>query len=227
MSGATIRKILLDEIQKEVFGPHEIDETFKNTDHPKSRYLSGVLYPIQMPILEEDDNNESVQIKSTEENAENEKISINVGTKPSSMGLSCKIPLTQKLIQVTISYGRYILNWDEVEKEEDVVEKEEDVVENDDKKNAKKEKDKESKSVKQYPDWKRVDHKVEPFSIDLTELEGRKELEPTMFFRYFINENKNEEYVTLNVFLTNETKIKKGEFIEDHNCIFQPKIRLT
>ena len=220
MSGAAIRKILLDEIQKEILGPHEIDETFENTDHPKSRYLSGVLYPIQTPILEEDTNNESIQIKSTEENAENEKISINVGTKPSSMGLSCKIPLTQKLIQVTISYGRYILNSNDVEKEEDVVK-------NDDKKNAKKEKDKESKPVKQYPDWKRVDHKVEPFSIDLTELEGRKELEPTMFFRYFINQNKNEEYVTLNVFLTNETKIREGEYIEDHNCIFQPKIRLT
>ena len=108
MVDSKIRNILLNEIEKEVFGPHEIDETFENTDHPKSRYLSGVLYPILTPNLEEDEVSET-QTKSTGENNNDEKTPINIGTKPSSMGLSCKIPLTQKSIQVTISYGRYLL----------------------------------------------------------------------------------------------------------------------
>jgi len=67
VTNSKIREILLDEIQKEVFGPHEIDETFENTDHPKSRYLSGVLYPIQTPNLDDDDGiiKKQIQIKSS------------------------------------------------------------------------------------------------------------------------------------------------------------------
>ena len=52
MSNVQIRDILLDAIKKEIFGPHEKDETFSNSHHPKTRYLSGILYPIQSPVLE-------------------------------------------------------------------------------------------------------------------------------------------------------------------------------
>ena len=225
MSGAKIREILLDEIQKEVFGPHELDETFENTDHPKSRYLSGVLYPIQTPNLDEDEVSE-VQNKSTGENDNDQKTPINVGTKPSSMGLSCKIPLNQKSIQIIISYGRYLLtDSNKVEKKKDIIESKENKSEN--KEKVVKEKVTESKTSTQYPDWKRVDHKVDPFLIDLTKSEDRIELEPNMYFRYFINKNKNEESLTLNVFLTNESESREDEFIEDSKCIFQPKIKLT
>ena len=221
-----IRKILLDEIEKEVFGPHKIDETFENTDHPKSRYLSGVLYPIQTPILEEDVKNASVQIKSPDGNNENEKIPISVGTKPSSMGLSCKISLTQKSIQVTVSYARYLLtDSNDVEKKKENDKNKE--IKSDDKKNESEKTSIESKTVKQYPDWSRVNHEVGPFLIDLTKPEDKLELESNIFFRYFIHKNKNEESLTLNVFLTNEAKISGDKFIEDSNCIFQPKIKLT
>jgi len=222
-----IREILLDEIQKEIFGPHEKDETFENTDHPKSRYLSGVLYPILTPIFEEDVKNSSTQISSTDESNEDEKIPINVGTKPSSMGLSCKIPLNQKFIQVTISYSRYLnTNPSKVENKKSNNESKENNSE--DKKNKDGKDSDKSKPVKEYPDWNRIDHEVEPFQIDLTKLEGRKELESNVFFRYFIHENKNKESLTLNVFLTNEAKIREDvKFIEDSNCVFQPKIKLT
>src|SRR5689334_8809031 len=103
-----IREILLDEITKEVFGPHEKNETFVNTDHPKARYLSGVLYPIQTPVLDDDVKNTSTQVRSTDDHVEDEKIPINVGTKPSSMCLTCNIPLSQKFVLATISYGRYL-----------------------------------------------------------------------------------------------------------------------
>ena len=236
MINSKIREILLDEIQKEVFGPHEIDETFENTDHPKSRYLSGVLYPIQTPNLDDDDGilKKQIQIKSSGENNDDEKTPINIGTKPSSMGLSCKIPLTQKSIQVTISYGRYLLtDSNNIEKKNDDIKnkenenKENENKENENKENDLKEKITESKTKNLYPDWKRVDHKPDSFQLDLTKLEDKIELEPHMFFRYFINKNKNEESLTLNVFLTNEVEIKEGTFIEDSNCIFQPKIKLT
>jgi len=221
-----IRQILLDEISKEVFGPHEKDETFENTDHPKSRYLSGALYPIQTPVLEEDVKNSSVQIRTTDDASESEKIPINVGTKPSSMGLSCSIPLEQKSVLVTISYARYLYpNSIEFGDEKSVNKNKES--NNEDEKNNDGKKGDKSKPVKEYPDWKRIDKEVEPFRIDLTKPRDRKELEPNVFFRYFVRENKKEKYLTLNVFLTNEAKIVGDEYIEDYNCVFQPKIKLT
>ncbi len=218
MSGfLTIRKILQDEIQKEVVGPREKDETFENRDHPKSRYLSGVLYPIQTPVLEEDVKNSSIQLPSKEEQNEDEKIPMNVGTKPSSMGLSCNIPSGQKFVTVEISYGRYINSSSSKLKQKENKEISDE---------NKKEKN-DSKQEKEYPDWERIDHQLEPFKIDLTSPCDKRELEPKIFFRYFIHENKKEKTITLNVFLTNEGKFEKGEFIEDSRCVFQPKIKLT
>lgn len=120
-----IREILLDEIRKEVFGPHEKDETFVNTDHPKARYLSGVLYPIQTPVLEDDFLNSSTQVKSSDDHSEDEKPPINVGTKPSSMGLTCNVPLEQKIVLATISYGRYLESGNNENKDESKVSKDE------------------------------------------------------------------------------------------------------
>ncbi len=222
MANVQIRDILRDEIEKEVFGPHEIDETFVNTDHPKSRYLSGVLYPIQTPILEEDYKNNSTQTNSEDEPNEDEKIAINVGTKPSSMGLSCNIPMSQEFVSVEISYGRYIqAHTNESNKDVVVVSDEKDPSK------SKVKNDQKNKEIKQYPDWKRIDHRPESFNIDLSKLCDKKELEPKIFFRYFIHQNFKEKTLTLNVFLTNEDKIEKGNFIEDNRCVFQPQIRLT
>jgi len=68
MNSSIIREILRDEITKEVFGPREKDETFENATHPKMRYLSGVLWPIQTPILEDDFKNSSTQTSSPDDN---------------------------------------------------------------------------------------------------------------------------------------------------------------
>ena len=211
---AHIRDILQDEIQKEIVGPHEIDETFPNNDSPKSRYISGVLYPIQTPILEEDVSNSSVQIRDPENNEDSEKISINVGTKPSSMGLTCNIPKNQKIIMAYVSYGRYIHpDSSELKKEEKESSPGKKIIENNDK--------------EKWPDWKRIDHEFPPISIDPSKKSGRIELEPKIFFRYFINENPNRDYLSLNVFITNESTIEKKDYVNDLVCVFQPKIKLT
>ena len=218
MSNVQIRDILRDAIEKEIFGPHEKDETFSNSYHPKTRYLSGILYPIQSPVLEEDYKNDSVQIHSKDESNEDEKISLNVGTKPSSMGLSCNIAMNQKYVSVEISYGKYI--------QVEIINSNENTSVLD-KKEINTSKIKKEKKEKKYPDWKRIDHCPKSFNIDLSKLYDKKELEPKIFFRYFIHQNFKEKTLTLNVFLTNENKIIKGDLIKDTKCIFQPKIKLS
>lgn len=222
----TIREILLDEISKEVVGPHEKNETFVNTDHPKARYLSGVLYPIQTPLLVDDAKNALTQVRSTDGEVEDEKIPINVGTKPSSMGLTCNVPLGQKYVSATISYGRYLESQDKENEDANNKSKGEN---NEGVKEVKENKgekhDKEPKT--KYPDWKRINHDPEPLQIDLTKSSDRKELEPNVFLRYYVYENEHDKYLTLNVFLTNESKTVGDEFILDSKCVFQPKIKLS
>ncbi|MCH7646990.1 MAG: hypothetical protein IIA83_00065 [Thaumarchaeota archaeon] len=211
MSGVlTIRKILQDEIQKEVVGPHEIDEVFKNSDSPKSRYLSGVLYPIQTPVLDDDFQNSGAGIRDHDGGEDSEKVPINVGTKPSSMGLTCNLLKSQKSVVANISYGRYLPPQQSTSTKEDKTSKKIN--------NTEKEK---------YPDWQRIDHKFDPITIDTSKKSDKIELEPNIFFRYFINENKEFDYFSLSVFVTNESSVHGDDYVDDSQCVFQPTIKLT
>lgn len=202
-----IREIILDEIKKEVFGPREKEETFPNTDRPSTRYLSGVLYPVQISISNDNIENISAQSGSMDDDDDDdEKTSINVGTKPSSMGLTCNIPSEQKFVLATINYGKYV----EVDEEEQNVN----------------EKIKNKKTAKR-PNWKRIEPELNPIKINVKESNNKYELEPNVFLRWYMRENKNEKYVTLNVFLTNELKVNQDDFILDSKCIFQPRIKLS
>ncbi len=220
MAGAQIREILQDEIQKEVVGPHEINETFPNEDSPKARYISGVLYPIQTPILDEDISTSSVQIKDQESPpGESEKVPINVGTKPSSMGLTCNILKSQSEVISHVSYGRYV--------HPSSIKPKDKKTETSEKPTDEKKVTSEKPTEEKWESWERVDQKFEPITIDTSKKSGKHELEPNIFFRYYINENKNGDYITLNVFLTNESIIKGDEYIDDSRCVYQPKIKLV
>lgn len=203
----TIREILRDEIRKEVFGPYESDETFQFGDSPKSRYISGVLYPIQTPMDDEDVQNHHTASKDNESNETDEKIPINVGTKPSSMGLTCNVSTNQKKVIATISYARYCPSTSN--------KKDETSQENNDNDEDK------------YPDWKRVPISPDPITINLGKKSHKHPLDDNIFFRYIINENKKYNYFSLSVFVTNESITKGDNYVNDTKCIFQPQIKLT
>lgn len=216
----TIRKILLDEIKKEVFGPREKEEVFESSENLRTRYFSGVLYPIQTPFSEDDviaSDSESFQDSDAENEDIGEKISINVGTKPSSMGLTCHVSTGQKFVIARISYAKYLehVSTDSVDKTPHDVDS--DVGNHKGMTSPK-------PTTSKYPDWKRLGH-VKYVTIDLTKTEDKEELEPNTFFRYWIQDKR--DYLVLNAFLTNERKYIGGKMILNNECVFQPEIILS
>ena len=198
-----IRDILLDTIKKDILGPHEKDEIFENSDHPQVRYLCGVLYPVETPVSEDDVMDRTIQISSSENDGDEEKIPINVGRRPSSMGITCNIPAGYRFVSAIVSYARYL------EK---------------DKHDAEEQNVKPTEPAKSRLDWHRVGHEPEPIMIDLEKSSDKVELEENIFFRY--HTQHKGKYVVLSAYLTNEKETKSGAFVPDDQCVFQSKIRL-
>ena len=211
----TIRDILLDTIKKDVLGPHEYNEKFENSDHPWVRYLCGILYPMETPISEEDIVGKHTQISSIEDDESEEKIPINVGRRPSSMGITCNVPLKHRFVSALVSYARYFETDDHDTDGEDL--------DNQDTENVNATES--TKQAKRRPDWQRVGREPEAILIDLEKSSDKVELEENVFFRYHARSGK--EYVVLSVFLTNEEEAKPEAFVSDERCVFQPEIRLT
>ena len=214
--GEIIRSIVLDEIQKEFVGPHEKHESFPVSDHPKNRYWSGVLYPNQSGIVEDDNVlHKSVQVTNSEESNNDEETPVNIGTKPSSLGITCYLEIDQPSVLAKISYGRYFLESDDTNelKKSTLNENEDENEMREDKSNIKK-------------TWKRMPFEPEPISIDLTIPKNIIPLEDDkVFLKYNVNKNIEEEYLTLDIFLTNETPTEGS--VHNSDCVFQPQILLT
>ena len=217
MNSVTIRDILLDEISKEVVGPYEDDEILSKDNPPQSKYLSGILYPIQTKVSE-DMQNMSAQISSSDDDSDDEKIPIHVGTQPSSMGLTCNIPIEQKSVMAEISYGRYA---------EYINDADNSLAKPPSEKNDSSHDTAKKKSARGRSDWKRTVPDLKPIEIDLTKPPGDPmELEPHIFLRYHTSRRREGNYLTLSVFLTNEERVAEDQFDLDKTCIFQPKIKL-
>ena len=215
MHSATIRDILLDEISKEAVGPYEENEILSRNNPPQSKYLTGILYPLQTRVSD-DVQNMSMQISSPDDNSEDDKAPTHAGTQPSSMGLTCNIPIEQKSVMVEISYGRYAA----------YISDEGGLAESDSEKDDSSHDAAKKKPASSRPDWKRVVPDLKPIKIDLAKPRDKEELEPNIFLRYHTSRRKNDNYQTLNVFLTNESRMTEDRSNLDEMCVFQPKIRL-
>ena len=214
--GKIIREIILDELERELVGPHQKDESFELYDNPKSMYWSGVLYPIQTNLTEDEYvQQNSIQIENSEESDDEEEIPISIGTKPSSLGITCHLPIAQKSILAKISYGRYVK--EESNESNNVTEP---------KPNSNKKLDKDEKKSNIKYSWRRIDYDLNPIPIHLNGNGGEVQLpnDKNIFIKYNIKKIRNE-YIILNIFLTNESFVK-SKTINDSECIFQPKIRL-
>ncbi len=225
--GSIIRDVILDELEKELVGPHETDESFSFDDNPKNRYWSGVLYPIQTNSVEDehvqqnstqqnlevdDEANEdehiqqnSIQLQDSEESDNEDEMRVNIGTKPSSLGITCHIPIDQQSILAKVSYGIYV---QEESKLPDNIKTK-------------------TKSKINKQDWKRVDYDLDPIEIDLKLSRNEIQLQDNkkIFLKYNVSKKNKDNYLTLNVFLTNES-LTRGGRVHDSDCVFQPKIRI-
>jgi hypothetical protein len=93
-----IRKIILTEVEDDVVGPRNgSDEII--SENPTTMYLSGVLFPKETNVETDDEG----ELESEPE----EKSSPNMGMKPSSMGMTCRLDINTKKILVKIQYGKY------------------------------------------------------------------------------------------------------------------------
>ena len=206
-----IRDVLLDTIKKDILGPHEDDERFEHSDHPRIRYICGVLYPMENQISEDHIIEKPIQLNPGEDKDENEeKIPVNVGRKPNSMGITCNVSLKHKFVSAEISYARY-LQTSENDKKSSMQQ---------DAKSAKT-----SKPPKNHQSWQRKGCKPDSILVDLEKTSDKIELEENVFFRYYTQ--RREKYVILSAFLTNEERIEQGKFASDEKCVFQSSIRLT
>ena len=95
---SAVRKIILSEIENDVIGPRNgSDEIIK--EYPSTAYLSGVLFPKETDV--ETDSEGEIKSESEDES------SPNMGMKPSSMGVTCRVEAKTKIILAKIQYGKY------------------------------------------------------------------------------------------------------------------------
>ena len=104
-----IREILIDEIKKDIIGPRgEEDEEYWGYERPQTRYFSGVLYPRKTPFKSDDQlKNTNAGTTDDEEEEDESSFTIAVGTKPSSLGMSCQISEKTKSIEAEINFAKY------------------------------------------------------------------------------------------------------------------------
>ena len=104
-----IREILIDEIKKDIIGPRgDEDEEYWGYERPQTRYFSGVLYPRKTPFKSDDQlKNTNAGTTDDEEEEDESSFTIAVGTKPSSLGLSCQISEKTKSIEAEINFAKY------------------------------------------------------------------------------------------------------------------------
>ena len=99
-----VRDYLVSEIHKSLIGPRSEEEVIDF--NPKTEYFTGVIYP-KNSELDEDDKEDEQSIVSSEGDPDNETFSKQVIYKQSSFGISCIIKNSTKSLKVKIDYGRY------------------------------------------------------------------------------------------------------------------------
>lgn len=95
--------MLIKEIKADIVGPREGPHESCERD-PRIEYLAGVLYPLNVGL----DHEESISEDDSAEDGEIEsRISPNNLFKPSSFGLTCRIPRNVKNLTAHVEYGTY------------------------------------------------------------------------------------------------------------------------
>ena len=106
LDALAVRAEILNRLEEDLIGPSELEELL--TERPTDRYLTGILYPPDQRVPD-DDADESSEAVGGPDAAE----SINSGVglartiRPSSIGLSFRVTGTPASVVIDISMGRY------------------------------------------------------------------------------------------------------------------------
>ena len=224
-----IREILIDEIKKDIIGPRgDEDEEYWDYERPQTRYFSGVLYPRKTPFKSDDQlkNSNAGTKDDDEEGDEPTSFTIAIGTKPSSLGLSCQISEKTKSIEVEISFAKY----DPVTRPKKKKKSETKTDDSDDEKSETKTDD--SDDIESG--WKRRTwFKNFPVNTNdaeevevIREIKGEDDKDEFVNVQMQISQVKDQKR-TIDIFLLNTREIKaEDDFTEDNECVFQPSIKL-
>lgn len=102
---STIRDDLVKEIEYEIVGPKNPNETLDKS--PIKTYLSGALYPKQSFLDDEEEEKDHTEINGEDKSEIDEIVGTNISTTPSSMGITCNVSTNCAELNLEISYGRY------------------------------------------------------------------------------------------------------------------------
>ena len=205
-----IREFLIEEIEKDAIGPlMGEDEEWLEWEKPQTRYFSGVLYPKKTPFKSDDHlkNTNGESGKDDDEDDEASSFSIAVGTKPSSLGLTCQISEEVEKIKVDIDFGKY------------------DPIKRPKKSEKKKDDTKTESEIDENPAWKRRQVHAD-FTLEIKDAPGgyHEIKDEYAQVQFKISKIKNKRR-TISIFLMNiRPPIPDDEYIQDNMCIFQPFI---
>jgi hypothetical protein len=100
-----LRTQLLDELRQDLIGPHS--ETERLNDPPTIEYLTGILYPCETSLDEEEDDRLEIDEDGSEEATNTETIILSKTINPASLGLSFAVEKNVNCLEVEVSYGLY------------------------------------------------------------------------------------------------------------------------
>ena len=102
MNTSQIRTEMIEEFKKYMMGPHWGNDEIIDTA-PKFTYMTGILYPQDSPVEQEDT---STEISDGDNSEVSDKTILN-SINPSSFGLTCMLDEKTESINVKVQYGVY------------------------------------------------------------------------------------------------------------------------
>lgn len=100
-----LRTQLLDEIRRDLVGPHAPDEIL--SDRPTVQYLTGILYPSGVEIDASEDESLGVGGTDADDESSTEVVALSQTMNPASIGLSFAVLESVTQLDVEVTYGLY------------------------------------------------------------------------------------------------------------------------
>lgn len=104
-SVSDLRMQLLDELQRDLIGPHS--ETEQLSDPPTVEYLTGILYPSGVELTPEEDERLEIDTTEEEDETDTDVVILSRTMNPASLGLSFAVERDIDHLEVEIDYGLY------------------------------------------------------------------------------------------------------------------------
>jgi hypothetical protein len=108
MTAYDVRQAVINRLRQDLIGPYEEAEVIQ--ERPSDRYLSGILFPRQMRIGADEDEELAADRGDDESGGEDEAVPLANCLKPASMGLSFALNAkdgSEPSIEIEISAARY------------------------------------------------------------------------------------------------------------------------